>query len=225
MSSLLQLVSILWPGSSAQKWIEGSHLLSSTAFNQIIIQSGSIYACQLCPQFVYNRNWSWNEKFIKQRMHLEGACVLLCVCVRMYCIFICVHTDLKVDEQKEIAWVCWSMLLTDSSVCVCVFAKEILVCLSDRLSKLFPAAVSTSCLDLTWCQCSRAECGQPMPKRLQFLVWFCRLSAPSGPGLDTNDSPLSLMPPVLAHSTQERARPAPLASSHWTDAKSYHGWT
>lgn len=40
-----------------------------------------------------------------------------------------------------------------------------------------------------------------------FAVCFCRLSDPRGPGLDTNDSPLSLMPPVLEHSTQERAGP------------------
>lgn len=39
-------------------------------------------------------------------------------------------------------------------------------------------------------------------------LFFCLLSDPSGPGLDTNDSPLSLMPPVLAYSKQERTGPA-----------------
>lgn len=41
-------------GHIALKCFVEGHLLSSTDFNQIIIQSGSIYACQLCPQFVYN---------------------------------------------------------------------------------------------------------------------------------------------------------------------------
>lgn len=48
-----------------------------------------------------------------------------------------------------------------------------------------------------------------------FSVCFSRLSDPCGLSLDTNDSPLSLMPAVLAHGAQEKEpdRWWPLASS------------
>ncbi len=201
------LYSILWLGSGAEKLFEGGHLLSSTAFNQIIIQSRSIYAQQLCPQFVYNGSWSWNEKFIKKRMHLWRVCLCVCVfvCADVQYIYVC--TAFKVDQpcsqtvcmsvgerkrQWESVWEhdaqgtsilfinCMGVssfagkdlyICVCACVCACVWERERkTVYWSDRVSKLSPAAVFPSCLDLTWCQYSEAECGQLTLERLQFLV-------------------------------------------------------
>lgn len=118
-SAMLWRYSILWLWSSAERRFEGGHLLSSSAFNQIIIQSGSIYAQQLCPQFVYNWNWSWNEKFIKHRMHLWEACV--CVCVRRCRVYLCVYEAFKVHKEsfKAACTVC-VLECGNSQYCHCI---------------------------------------------------------------------------------------------------------